>query len=63
MLAVVRASYFKDGQLCKVKEVVLKEDGQSGYDALRELLLATLNLGANVNIQSEYNPEDLGIRI
>jgi hypothetical protein len=61
VLAIVRVSWYKDGKAVTIDEAVIMEDGQDGYDAFAETVTYALKHGANVSIQSEYMPQDLGI--
>lgn len=61
VLAIIRTTWYKDDRADNVDEVVLMEDGQRGYDAFDAIVSAGVVGGANVSIQSAYNPQDLGI--
>lgn len=61
ILAIVRVTWYRDGRADEVDQVVLMEDDQNGFDAFAALVGDSLKRGANVSIQSGYQPEDLGI--
>ena len=61
ILAIIRTTWYKDDRADEVDEVVLMEDGQRGYDAFDHIVSTALIGGANISIQSAYNPQDLGI--
>jgi len=61
ILAIIRTTWYKGDKADGVDEVILMEDGQRGYDAFDEIISAGLIGGANISIQSAYNPQDLGI--
>jgi hypothetical protein len=61
ILAIIRTTWYDGDHADNVDEVVLMEDGQRGYDAFDEIVSAGLIGGANISIQSAYNPQDLGI--
>lgn len=63
VLAVVRSTWYRDGRPVEVAEATVMEDGQIGYDAFATLVTAHTQSGANIDIQSAYAAQDLGIEI
>jgi hypothetical protein len=61
VLAIVRLSWFSEGKPKEVDEMILLEDGDSGYATFHAVVSTALIKGANVTISSSYRPEDLGI--
>ena len=61
VLAVVRTKYYKNGKADKIGEIVILQDGQSGYDTFAMAVNTALTDGADVSIRSQYKPEQLGI--
>lgn len=61
ILAIVRVTWYRNGKAEEVDQVVLMEDDQNGFDAFAALVGSSLRQGANVSIQSGYQPQDLGI--
>ena len=61
ILAIVRVTWYRNGKAEEVNQVVLMEDDQNGFNAFAALVGSSLRQGANVSIQSGYQPQDLGI--
>jgi hypothetical protein len=61
IFAIVRVTWYRDGKADEVDQVVLMEDGDNSLDAFTALVSASLRQGANVSVQSGYQPQDLGI--
>ena len=57
MFAILRASWDS-----KVEEVTVYES-ETAYDDFNEMLVCALEEGAEVDVQTEYHPSDIGIHV
>ena len=57
VFAILRASWDN-----KVEEVTVYES-EAAYDNFNEMLICVLEEGAEVDIQTQYHPSDIGIHI
>ena len=57
VFAILRASWDN-----KVEEVTVYES-EAAYDDFNEMLMCVLEEGAEVDIQTQYHPSDIGIQI
>lgn len=63
ILAIIRISWYVNGKPNEIDEMVLLEDGASGYEAFHAVIGQALKKGASVSIRSGYDPQDLGIPV
>lgn len=61
ILAIIRVSWYTDGKPDCINEVVLLDDGDTGFEAFAHIVSTSVEQGANVSIRSAYQPEELGI--
>ena len=57
VFAILRASWDN-----KVEEVTVYES-EDAYDDFNEMLMCVLEEGAEVDIQTQYHPSDIGIHV
>ena len=57
VFAILRASWDN-----KVEEVTVYES-EAAYDDFNEMLMCVLEEGAEVDIQTQYHPSDIGIQV
>jgi|TARA_R100000030_G_scaffold29233_1_gene21617 hypothetical protein len=59
--AIVRMTWFYDGEVDNVEEVRIIDEGQDTIDGFIDAMKAAVEAGADVSIISPYDPEDIGL--
>ena len=62
MVAILRVCWYENGKAARVQQIPVMDDG-SAEDAFRYYMNRALSSGADIQVMTERQPEELGVRV